>query len=106
MHLSKPDIFQAAIVALALVASAVAVPLIASRPNSQLVATPTVQNTQQLAQRQCLEMVSAHQALSNAHERLKRVANDNQGHQQYALQDTEHALGQVQEALNVGECQD
>ena len=47
MHLSKPDIFQAAIVGLALVASAVAVPLIASGQNSQPIAGSTVQSIQQ-----------------------------------------------------------
>jgi uncharacterized protein with von Willebrand factor type A (vWA) domain len=104
MQLSKPDIFQAAIVGLALVASAAAVPMIASGSKTLHPAQPNVQNIQQLAQRQCSEMASAQQSLSNAHEHLMQVANNNESHQKYALQDTEQAMSQVQEALNLGKC--
>lgn len=50
MRLSKSDILHAAMVGLTLVASAVAVPLMASGQNSQPIAGSTVQSIQQSAQ--------------------------------------------------------
>ena len=50
MHLSKPDILQAAMVGLTLVVSAVAVPVIASGQGFQLDNGSTVQSTSQPAQ--------------------------------------------------------
>ncbi len=47
MRLSKSDILHAAMVGLTLVASVVAVPLIASGQNSQPIAGSTVQSIQQ-----------------------------------------------------------
>ncbi len=50
MHLSKPDILQAAMVGLSLVVSAVAIPVIASGEDFQLNNRQTVQSTSHLAQ--------------------------------------------------------
>ena len=47
MHLSKPDILQAAMISLTLVASAVAVPVMASGQNYHPSAVPSAQHTQQ-----------------------------------------------------------
>jgi hypothetical protein len=49
MHLSKPDILQAAMIGLILVASAVAVPVMASGQKSHASAVATDRTTQQLA---------------------------------------------------------
>lgn len=50
MHLSKSDILQAAMVGLTLVASAVAVPVIASVQSSQPLSEQSIQSTHQSAQ--------------------------------------------------------
>jgi hypothetical protein len=50
MHLSKPDILQAAMVGLTLVVSAVAVPVIASGQDSQPLSEQTAESTPQPAQ--------------------------------------------------------
>jgi hypothetical protein len=49
MHLSKSDIFQAAMIGLTLLASAVAVPVMASGHDSHSNALPTPHASQQLA---------------------------------------------------------